>query len=278
MTTGSGVKERVVENVSALRVAWPVRGLLQAGFALIWALSAAAVAGERDDRLDGAQNDNEDQYEEPYSERDPFEAWNRPVHNFNESLDVRVLQPVARGYRAITPRPVERGVANFFDNLSLPLSAVGGLLQLDSERMLKESGRFVLNSTIGVAGLFDPATALGFERQNEDIGQALESWGATDSPYLVLPLMGPMTLVQIPDRVASPFVAPALLGSYWRDYYRAIDLISTRADLLSTTALLDESTGDSYIFTREAYLQRRRFLLYDGEPPPEDFDALFEEF
>lgn len=211
-------------------------------------------------------------------DRDPFEAWNRPVHSFNETLDVHLLRPVARGYRAVTPQPIVRAVANFFDNLTLPLSVAGGLLQLDSERSLKETGRFVLNTTVGIGGLFDPATSLGFERQQEDIGQALESWGATDSPYLVLPLMGPMTLVQIPDRVVSPFIGPALMGSYWHGSLRAVDVISTRAELLSVSALLDESASDSYVFTREAFLQRRRYLLYDGEPPVEDFDAFFDDF
>lgn len=242
---------------------------MQAGLVLLGSLTATWAAAEQ-------------QYQELEQEqgsvRDPFEAWNRPVHRFNETLDIHILRPVARGYQAITPQPLERGIANFFDNLGLPLSVVGGLLQLDSERMLKETGRFVLNSTVGLAGLFDPATSLGFERQEEDIGQALESWGATDSPYLVLPFLGPMTLVQIPDRVVSPLIGPAMLGSYWQDYFWAIDLVSGRAQLLSASALIDESRADSYIFTREAYLQRRRFLLYDGEPPPEDFDALFEEF
>lgn len=211
-------------------------------------------------------------------DRDPFEAWNRPVHNFNETMDVYILKPVARGYRAITPRPVERAVANFFDNLTLPLSIVGSLLQLDSERTLKETGRFVVNSTVGIAGLFDPATPLGLEPQQKDIGQALESWGMTDSPYLVLPFLGPMTLVQIPDRIVYPLIGPTLLGSYWHDSIWALNIISLRAELLSASAILDESAADSYVFTREAFLQRRRFLFYDGEPPLDDFDAFFDDF
>lgn len=216
--------------------------------------------------------------DEADSDRDPFESWNRPVHNFNETLDVHILRPVARGYRAITPRPVERAIANFFSNLTLPLSIAGGLLQLDSERALKETGRFVVNSTVGIAGLFDPATGMGLEPQEEDIGQALESWGMTDSPYLVLPFLGPMTLVQIPDRIVYPLIGPTLLGSYWHDSIWALNIISLRAELLSASAILDESAADSYVFTREAFLQRRRFLFYDGEPPLDDFDAFFDDF
>ncbi|TVS16363.1 MAG: VacJ family lipoprotein [Gammaproteobacteria bacterium] len=215
--------------------------------------------------------------EEP-PDRDPFEAWNRPVHNFNETLDVNILQPVARGYRAVTPRPVERAVANFFDNLTLPLSIVGGMLQLNPERMLTDTGRFVVNSTIGVGGLFDPASSMGLEHQQEDIGQALESWGLKHSPYLVLPFLGPTTLVQIPDRVIAPLVGPTLMGGYWHESLWAMDFLSTRAELLAGSALLDEASADSYIFTREAFLQRRRFLLYDGEPPIDDFDAFFDDF
>lgn len=235
--------------------------LMRLGLLLVLALSAGWVVAE-----DGG------------SDRDPFEAWNRPVHNFNETLDVHILQPVARGYRAVTPGPVERAIANFFDNLTLPLSIVGGLLQLDSERTLKETGRFVVNSTVGIAGLFDPATSLGLHPQAEDIGQALESWGATGSPYLVLPFLGPMTLVQIPDRIISPMIGPTLLGSYWHESMWAVSVISLRAELLSASAILDESAADSYIFTREAFLQRRQFLLYDGDPPLEDFDAFFDDF
>lgn len=211
-------------------------------------------------------------------DRDPFEAWNRPVHNFNETLDVHFLQPVARGYRAVTPRPVERSVANFFDNLTLPLSIVGGMLQLNSERMLKETGRFVVNTTVGIGGLFDPASSMGLERQEEDIGQALESWGLKHSPYLVLPFLGPMTLVQIPDRIISPMLGPTMMGSYWHESLWALSIVSTRADLLAGSAILDESAADSYIFTREAFLQRRRYLLYDGDPPLDDFDAFFDDF
>lgn len=265
-----------MKKVLALRVALPVGGWMQAGLLLLWALSATVAAAEEpDERRDSGHDEN--QYSER-SERDPLEAWNRPVHHFNETLDIHILRPLARGYQTITPEPVERSIANFFDNLTLPLSVVGGLLQLDSERMLKETSRFVINSTVGIAGLFDPATSMGLERQEEDIGQALEHWGATDSPYLVLPFLGPMTLVQIPDRIASPLIGPTLLGSYWHESLWAVSLISTRAELLSTTAILDESASDTYVFTREAYLQRRRFLLYNGEPPPEDLDALFEDF
>ncbi|MCC5888146.1 MAG: VacJ family lipoprotein [Gammaproteobacteria bacterium] len=254
------MKERVVANAPD-NVYGPRAGLGRLGLLLVLALAAGAAAAE-DQEID----------------RDPFEAWNRPVHNFNETLDVHILQPVARGYRAITPSPVERAVSNFFDNLTLPLSIVGGLLQLDSERTLKETGRFVVNSTVGLAGLFDPATSLGLERQEEDIGQALESWGAKNSPYLVLPFLGPMTLVQIPDRIAAPLIGPTLMGGYWHDSLYVLSIISTRAELLSASAILDESAADSYIFTREAFLQRRRYLLYNGEPPLDDFDAFFDEF
>ncbi len=211
-------------------------------------------------------------------DRDPFEAWNRPVHKFNETLDVNVMQPVARGYRAVTPRPAQRAIANFFENLLLPLSIVGGMLQLDSEKMLTDTGRFVVNSTIGIGGLFDPASSMGLEYQQEDLGQAFESWGLKHSPYLVLPFLGPTTLVQVPDRIIGPLIQPAILGSYWHESLWALDLLSTRAELLAASGLLDESAADSYIFTREAFLQRRRFLLYDGDPPLDDFDAFFDDF
>ncbi len=233
------------------------RRLLWAAVLCLW-LGAGQAAAETADPVD----------------RDPFESWNRPMHNFNETLDKNVLQPVARGYQKITPRPVERSVANFFSNLTLPLSIVGSLLQLDAEKAVKETGRFVINSTVGFAGLFDPAGPLGLPPQEEDLGQALEYWGVKNSPYLVLPFVGPMTLVQIPDRILGPLSQPYITQDIWHPALYGLEIVSLRTELLAASALLDESAADSYIFTREAYLQRRRHLLYDGEPP---LDDLFDD-
>lgn len=211
-------------------------------------------------------------------DRDPWKAVNRPIHRFNGHVDAALMRPVAELYEEVTPDPLERAVINFFLNLNAPVSIGGALLQGDAERTLQATGRFAVNSTLGIGGLFDPATGMGLRDVEEDIGQVLEVWGLTDSPYLVLPLLGPATLVQIPDRVLTAWMPAEMLGSWWSPGLRVLDLVSFRADALATSALIEESAIDSYSFTREAYLQRRRHLRYNGEPPVEDWSDFLDDF
>lgn len=211
-------------------------------------------------------------------DRDPWESVNRPIHRFNEQVDAAVMRPVAEVYREVTPDPLERAVVNFFLNLDAPMSIGGALLQGDAERTLQAAGRFAVNSTLGIGGLFDPATGMGLRDVREDFGQALEVWGLTDSPYLVLPLLGPATLLQIPDRVLAAWLPAEMLGSWWSPELRVLDLVSFRADALAASALVEESAIDSYSFTREAWLQRRRHLRYNGEPPVEDWSDFLGDF
>lgn len=208
--------------------------------------------------------------------RDPFESWNRSVHNFNMTLDEHFVEPAARGYVAVVPGPVRRSVANFFSNLRLPLSVVGGVLQGDVRKAVTDTSRFAFNSTIGIGGLFDPASAMGMEHQEEDIGQALEAWGWRDSPYIVLPLLGPTTLVELPDRLAGYMMGPWILDDHWHDYMWVITVLNSRSQLLEASGAMAGLSSDSYVIMREAYLERRRFLLYDGDPPiDDDFDDFF---
>jgi phospholipid-binding lipoprotein MlaA len=211
-------------------------------------------------------------------DRDPWVRFNRPVHAFNERVDDLVLEPAAVFYRRVAPDPVERAILNFFDNLAAPLSITGAALQADGDRTAVATSRFLVNSTIGVAGLLDPATPLGLPDVNEDIGQALEVWGLENSPYLVLPLVGPMTVVQIPDRVARGMLPQVMLGSYWHEGYRALDVVSYRAEVLAASTLLDSTAIDSYTFTREAFLQRRRYMRYNGELPDDQWDEFLDDF
>jgi phospholipid-binding lipoprotein MlaA len=210
--------------------------------------------------------------------RDPFMAVNRPIHDFNQVLDRRLVRPVARGYERVVPDPVERMILNFFDNLLGPARITGALLQADPDRTMIAGTRFVVNTTIGVAGLFDPATPLGLPDQQEDIGQALEVWGLENSPYIVIPLLGPATLVQLPDRALSIWLPQQMLGGYYTPAVGALDIISFRASLLATTSIVDDSSLDTYTFTRDAYLQRRRFLRYNGELPAEDWSDFLDDF
>lgn len=207
---------------------------------------------------------------------DPWEPVNRGIYAFNDGVDRVLLKPLARGYRFITPDIVERGVSNVFDNMRYPRVIVSNAMQGKGKDALSDVGRFVVNSTIGVAGIFDVATPLGLEAHNEDIGQALARWGVGSGPYVVLPFLGPSTLR---DGIATAadqglHVRNHLERSSVRDKLLPLEIISIRAGLLPLDAQIAEST-DPYVFVREAYLQRRNYLIYDGEPPIEDD---FDEF
>ena len=207
--------------------------------------------------------------------KDPYESVNRKVFAFNDALDEYALKPVAKAYNAVIPSPIRTGVHNFFGNFSDAWSAVNQLLQgkaVDAGTMV---ARVLTNSTIGIAGLFDPATSLGLERKPEDLGLTLGHWGLEPGPYLVLPLFGPS---DIRDAVALPadtYVSPALLVApkYWKEVgVDAIGVVDTRAGLLGASQMLDELAFDRYTFLRDAYITRRRSLVYDGNPPelPDD--------
>ena len=212
------------------------------------------------------------------SDRDPWMRFNRPIHAFNDQVDDFVLEPSARLYRRLAPDFIERAVLNVFANLSAPLSITGALLQGKVDRTAIATGRFLVNSTIGVAGVFDPATPFGLPDMQEDIGQTLEVWGFDDSPYLVLPIVGPVTLVQVPDRALRAWLPQVMIGTAWHTGYRAFDIVSYRADVLAASKLLDSTAVDAYTFTREAFLQRRRYLRYDGELPISDWDEFLDDF
>lgn len=210
-----------------------------------------------------------DEYRDP---RDPLESYNRSMHKFNTSVDEAVLQPLARGYRAITPEPVDRGITNFFANLRDVTSAANNLLQLKVERTATDVARFVTNSTIGLLGFIDVASELSLPSYKEDFGQTLGFWGLDTGPYLVLPLMGPKDLRDalglIPDFYSQP--------SYYVDSpvvswgLPVIGITDMRADLLEVSKAFDEAALDHYTFTRDAYLQKRLNDVYDGNPP-DDF-------
>ncbi|MEO0345822.1 MAG: VacJ family lipoprotein [Pseudomonadota bacterium] len=204
---------------------------------------------------------------------DSWEGLNRGIFAFNNGVDKIFLKPVARGYRFITPDPVERGVSNVFSNLSYPVVIVSNALQGKGKAALSDTGRFLVNSTIGVAGIFDVATPMGMPANNEDLGQTLAVWGVPSGPYIMIPFLGPSTLR---DGVMI-FGNQSLHGrnlidnSSVRDKLALLEIVSGRASLLPLDSQLQESQ-DPYIFLREAYLQRRNFLIYDGDPPVDDFE------
>lgn len=214
---------------------------------------------------------------EDRTESDPWEPMNRSLYSFNRGLDKVTTKPLARGYEKIVPRPVRTGVTNFFKNLRTPASSINNFLQGKPERGFSELGRFVFNSTLGVGGIFDIATAGGLEAHPEDFGQTAAVWGVPDGPYVMIPLLGPSTLR---DAVLFPLsVVTNPLYHYdntsVRDKLRILRVIELRARLLPLESTLEESK-DPYITLRESYLQNREYEIYDGEPPEDD--EFFDEF
>lgn len=207
----------------------------------------------------------------PTEPHDPWERFNRGMYNFNDKIDRAILKPVAKGYRAVTPDAVEKGISNFFSNLGEIKVLANDILQLKLITALSDTGRFLVNSTIGIGGLFDVAKHMKLEKHNEDFGQTLGRWGVPDGPYLVLPFFGPSS-VRDSIGIRADFELNPIneVDDYdTRTALYALDIVQTRAWLLEAGEIVDEAAFDPYIFMREAYLQRRRNLVFDGKPPAE---------
>ncbi len=211
-------------------------------------------------------------------DKDRFEGFNRTMFSFNQTLDKWILKPVAKGYRWVAPKPVEIGVNNFFSNLGEVSNIVNDVLQWKWEQAGNDTGRILINSTVGVLGLFDVASPAGLERSDgEDFGQTLAVWGVPRGPYLVLPLMGPATVRDGTGMPVEWYLDPVSYLDPPRDEYlvKGLDIVRQRAELLDVEDLV---SGDMYIFMRDAYLQRRNYLINDGEVE-DDFGAdAFEDF
>lgn len=206
--------------------------------------------------------------------RDPIEPFNRGIYRFNDAIDTAVLKPVATAYRDVTPELIRRGVGNFFANLEDIWSFVNNALQLKGQAAGDSLARFGINTFIGIGGIFDVASDLSIEKHSRDFGQTLGYWGVAPGPYLVLPLLGPSSLR---DTVALPVDMAGDLASQvthipTRNSAKVIRIIDNRSELLRAGDMLDEIALDKYSFIRDAYLQRRRNAIYDGNPPEERFD------
>ncbi|CAD7387506.1 phospholipid-binding lipoprotein MlaA [Xanthomonas arboricola] len=193
---------------------------------------------------------------------DPWERYNRGMHRFNLAVDRGVARPLATGYTKVVPRPARLGVTNFFDNLGTPLTMVNQLLQGHPVYAMQSLGRFVMNSTLGVAGLFDPASAAGIPRRSEDFGQTLGVWGWRNSRYFELPLFGPRTVRDTfglgGDIPLSPLRQVDDSGA--RFALQGLQLVDTRAQLMSLDSLRDQAP-DEYALTRDAWMQRRNYQI-----------------
>lgn len=208
---------------------------------------------------------------------DPHEALNRKFYNFNDSLDRNILEPVAKGYANVTPDPVREGVTNFFDNVSYLNTIANDLLQGKGGRFVEDSGRFLVNSTVGIGGLFDPATSMGLEQNNEDLGQTFGTWGANEGAYLTLPLMGPSSYRDLPAPVMAILLNPlTYLSAPVTIPAGVVSAINARANLLDASRIRDQAALDPYTFVREAWRQRREYEIYDGNPPGDGFEEYIE--
>ena len=201
--------------------------------------------------------------------RDPWEGFNRKSFAFNEKLDEVVLKPVATGYTKIVPGFAREGVNNFFDNLEDIGTTLNNFLQGKPKEGASDLGRFVVNSVLGVFGLWDVATPMGLEKHYEDFGQTLGVWGVQSGPYFVIPFLGPSTARDAPARVVDPswYYASVLDNNtlYWSIW--GLDKVRIRANLFQAEGVLQEAALDKYSFIRDAWLQRRRNMVYDGSPP-----------
>ncbi len=200
---------------------------------------------------------------------DPIEGFNRTMFGFNEKVDENVLKPVATGYKNVVPSPARTGVTNFYNNFEDAWSAVNSLFQLKFEHAASNTMRVLVNTTLGFGGLLDWGSEMRLQRYNEDLGQTLGYWGVGEGAYVVWPFLGPSTAR---DSVALPVdlaVGPGLVidSTPVTIGLSALNVVNTRANLLDSTALLDDIVLDKYIFVRDGFLQRRRSQVYDGNPP-----------
>ena len=206
--------------------------------------------------------------------RDPFEGWNRGVYKFNEKFDDVLARPVAETYQDFVPRELRDRVRSFFGNLADPFIGVNNLLQGKLSEGVEDWARFFFNTTIGLLGIHDVATELGFEKHNEDFGQTFGRWGAGPGPYLILPILGSSNvrdgLGTALDIYTDPMGEARPIDA--RNSLIVLRGTQVRADLLDASRILQEAALDKYVFQRDAYLQRRRSLVYDGRAPRERFE------
>lgn len=208
---------------------------------------------------------------------DPIEPANRVFYSINETLDEMLIKPVAGTYAYVTPDPVRQSISNFFSNLGYLNVILNSFLQGKGEQGWSDTSRFLINSTLGIGGLFDVADDMGFPSHEEDLGQTLAVWGVDQGAYLYLPIAGPRTVRHTPDIASSTLTNPLFYVTSSILYpVTALGVISKRAELLEATRMRDEAALDAYLFTREAYLQRRNYLIYDGNPPIAGYDAIFD--
>ncbi|MEO8566958.1 MAG: VacJ family lipoprotein [Betaproteobacteria bacterium] len=203
---------------------------------------------------------------------DPFEPWNRAMYQVHEAVDGALIKPIAEGYVRSAPAPVRTSVSNFFGNIDDLFSGINHVLQGKKERAGDDFGRVLLNSTFGIAGIFDPASDMGITKDKTDFGITFGKWGAPQGPYFFVPLFGPTTVRDGTGWLVRIYANPIgyIDDVRLRNSLYGLNYLDTRAQLLSAEGVLEAAALDKYRYLRNAYLRARRYQVYDGKPPPED--------
>ena len=206
--------------------------------------------------------------------KDPIEGFNRSMYSVHDGIDTVLLKPVATGYAAVLPDPVQTGVTNFFANINDVMNSVNSLLQGKPKDAASDVGRVLVNTTVGVLGLFDVATDMGLEKHDEDFGQTFGVWGVGEGAYVFLPILGPRTARDTVGVWLDLWAEPInyidnvpVRNSLW-----ALLAVNKRANLLPADKVIEEAALDKYSYIRDAYLQNRRNQVYDGNPPARALD------
>jgi len=218
------------------------------------------------------------------SNRDPLESINRGVYKFNDVTDKAVIKPVATAYKKVTPSPIRKGFSNFFNNLTSLTTVLNDILQLKFANAFEDAGRFVINSTFGLAGFIDVAGMDNIPQHKEDFGQTLGHWGVGNGPYLVLPFLGPSTLrdttgLVFDSATSDPITYTHNIGEIrLHNQLRAAQFLDKRTQLLDAGDLIDDAALDPYAFMRDSYLQKRASDVQDGLVPVDLIDGAFEPY
>lgn len=239
---------------------------------------AAAIAAPRDA---SAQEPAPEPVSGDYAVSDPWEGVNRNLFAVHETVDEAVLEPVARGYRAVTPRPVRSGVSNFLRNLRAPVIFANDILQGEFSRAGATAARFGVNSTVGLLGVLDPAREIGIERHDEDFGQTLAVWGVEPGPYLFVPLLGPMNVRDGAGRIVDTAIDPLRYGEFngddaFRTSRTAVTALSARESVLDTIDNIRENSVDPYVSIRSSYNLFREAAVRNGRQDVQELPE-FEE-
>jgi phospholipid-binding lipoprotein MlaA len=193
-----------------------------------------------------------------------LQAFNHDAYEFNKSIDSGVIKPLAKVYKQITPEFLDTGISNVFSNLKDVPNALNALLQLKFEDAASDTGRFMVNSSIGLAGFFDVATKIKLQKHHEDFGQTLAIWGVPAGEYIMLPVLGPSTVRDSAGKMVDIVTNPYFFFENSLAYY-AVDTVDKRAALLATESLLNDLSDDDYSSLRDAWLQKRQYLIKDGK-------------